>query len=198
MLLLQVHKWLRDVLENTPLRQFAPRGPRLPKDEAHGQSRGPRGANCIRGRIFQFILTRVSVLTFFFPEREYIGNYTGVNKKPFACQNPSWQELNLDRRFSTFSHLTEIQMTDCRETVLGSKELKTVYHWTFLSSPDLPQKTDLIIAETHYRLFWLFICRSNYTPNSWVVLSVYNTLTLYKKEWLLWYIIQGSTKSGAT
>ena len=54
-----------------------------------GQSRGPRGANCIRGRIFQLILTRVSVLTFFFPERECIGNYTGVNKKPFACQNPS-------------------------------------------------------------------------------------------------------------
>ena len=87
------------------------------------------------------------------------GNKSGVNKNPNVCQNPSRQELNLDRRFSTFSHLTEIQMTDCRETVLGSKELKTVYHWTFLSSPDSPQKTDLMIAETHYRLFWLFICR---------------------------------------
>ena len=38
--------------------------------------RGPRGANCRRGRNFQFIPTRGSVLPFFFPERECIGNYT--------------------------------------------------------------------------------------------------------------------------
>ena len=38
------------------------------------QSRGPRGANC-RGGIFQFNPTRGSVLPFFFPKRECIGNY---------------------------------------------------------------------------------------------------------------------------
>ena len=35
----------------------------------------PLGANCLRGHIFQFIPTRGSVLPFFFPERECIGNY---------------------------------------------------------------------------------------------------------------------------
>ena len=109
----------------------------------------------------------------------------------YKCQKQgSYLELVYNGRDSNKRFLCQMERPN--------QELKTVYHWTFLSSPDLPQKTDLIIAETHYRLFWLFICRSNYTPNSWVVLSVYNTLTLYKKEWLLWYIIQGSTKSGAT
>ena len=37
------------------------------------QSRGPRGASCQGGCIFQFIRTRDSVLPFFFPET---GNYT--------------------------------------------------------------------------------------------------------------------------
>ena len=34
----------------------------------------PLGANCLRGHIFQFIPTWGSVLPFFFPERECIGN----------------------------------------------------------------------------------------------------------------------------
>ena len=40
-----------------------------------GKSQGPRGANCGGGRIFQFIPTRCSVLTFF-QEQECIGNCT--------------------------------------------------------------------------------------------------------------------------
>ena len=37
------------------------------------QSRGPKGANCPGGCIFQFIPTRGSVLPFFFSEWECIG-----------------------------------------------------------------------------------------------------------------------------
>ena len=48
---------------------------RLPEDKAQGQSRGPRGANCRGRHIFQFIPTRGSVLPFFSPKRECIGNY---------------------------------------------------------------------------------------------------------------------------
>ena len=35
----------------------------------------PRGANCRVGCIFQFLPTQGSILPFFFPERECIGNY---------------------------------------------------------------------------------------------------------------------------
>ena len=51
-----------------PLRQFAPRGPRAISMV--------EGCKLPKGRIFQFIATRGSVLTFFFPDRECIGNYT--------------------------------------------------------------------------------------------------------------------------
>ena len=37
---------------------------------------GPRGAKCLRGHFFQFIPTKGSVLTFFFPGSECIGNHT--------------------------------------------------------------------------------------------------------------------------
>ena len=51
-----------------PLRQFAPWGPRAISMV--------EGCKLPKGRIFQFIATRGSVLTFFFPDRECIGNYT--------------------------------------------------------------------------------------------------------------------------
>ena len=44
------------------------------------QSRGPRGANCRGGRIFQFIPTRGSVLPFYFPEQECIRNYSSNSR----------------------------------------------------------------------------------------------------------------------
>ena len=57
-------------MENTPPSAICIRGPEI----ARRQSLRPRDANCLLGRIFQFIPTRGSVLPFFFPARECIGN----------------------------------------------------------------------------------------------------------------------------
>jgi len=53
-------------LENRPPEAIAPRGP-----EGNLEDRGVRIAEG-GGRIFQFIPTRGSALTFFFPEREVL------------------------------------------------------------------------------------------------------------------------------
>ena len=68
---------MRGILENTPPEAICtPRPGRLPEGNLEG--RGVQIAELARGAyfvVFQFILTRGSVLPFFFPERECFGNY---------------------------------------------------------------------------------------------------------------------------
>ena len=90
----------RNVLENTPPEIICTLRP---------EGRG--------GRIFQFIATRGSVLTFFFLVRECIGNYTQNSQVVLTIYN--FNTLLLYKKRMTYAHLKTLFMRSMATVDVG-------------------------------------------------------------------------------